>query len=701
MKEIIKKKWFSFPLWDVYFSAKEQFYLFLLILVGMILRVINAIHTPFWRDEIYIFYTAHTNTLWQLITQQHWDTAHPPLHSIFLHFWQLISIEPFWQRIPSLITSLFILYHVPILAIKIFKKQRIFPFVFLFLFAISNTQISLNMVSRPYPFVSLLSIMSLIHILELYEKKTISFKETRVFLIVNSLGFYIDYSFIWLFFAYLFALIIQFFRDKKKRAVIITLIQSLIGTGIILIPAFIMLFTHLPQSLKLESQSSIKFEADPHTNTLEGLPLSFSLYYVGAPRLTINSSRRLFDEEVPWALPFFNDVHYLGFDIPPLSGIIVNELTYCSSKTPHTCASYRDFISQLGKSKIKSILVKQIGSSIFLFNAHPKEWRSYLFPVTSESSLLNHSIRTSFFVIGRNAQIIFASAQGKGIEYMDKSRISAVIKMESRNFLYEALVSNPQENLEVRFLKSISFMDKFGGDMLFFSGLPSHTNDIYAWISLILLLISFGAILKQLKDRPTLGSILSLSLVLTPIILSMCLSVVIAPIFVARNLYISSFAYLIGMSLFITYLLMGDKLKRSLGLFLLVVFIYMLSVKYPFLHYVDPPYGVDRMIYKVLSGDKQKKKIIVIDNSSHYEPLLYYALLMANYKGNGVAVVTLSSFKHIVSSLTIDSEQKNNYEYYFIRFNQDINNFKDIASILDCKIDDVKMTYAFFAHCHH
>lgn len=479
------------------------------------------------------------------------------------------------------------------------------------------------------------------------------------------------------------------------------LIQSLICTGIILIPAFIMLFVHLPQSLKLESQSRVKFEANPRTNTLEGTPLSLSLSYVNVPRLAIYSSKQLLDEDAPWALPLFKGVHYLGFDIPPLSGIVVNKLAYCSSKTPHTCTSYHNFLSQLGKSKIKSILVKQIGSSLLLFNAHPKEWRSYLFPVTSESSLVNHSIQTSFFVVGRNAQIIFASGQGKNIEFMDKSRISAAIKIESRNFLYEALLSNPQANLEVRFLNGVSFMDKFGGDLLFFSGLPSYTDDVYAWLSLVLLIFSLRAILRQLKDAPSLSSILPFSLVFIPIIVSIYLSVVVAPIFVARNLYISSLAYLLGISLFITHLLTKGLLKKSLAVLLLLMFICILLIKYPFLHYVDPPYGVDTMVHKVLSGDKQKKKIIILDNSSHYEPLLYHQLLMANHKEATIAVITLSSFKEILKTLTIDVEQKKNYEYYFIRFNQDINNFKEIAKFLDCKIDKIKTPYAFFAHCHH
>lgn len=697
-----KKNGFSFPFWDVFFSRREQFFLFLLVLGGLVLRIINAIDTPFWRDEIYIFYVARTNTLWQLVTQQHWDTAHPPLYSVFLHFWQMISIHPFWLRIPSIITSFFLLYLIPILAVKIAKNNKRLPFVLLFLFAISNTQISLNMVARPYPFVSLISVIALIHLLDLYSLSPLSLKKTLPFILVNALGFYVDYSFVWLFFTYMFVLTVQFFRDAQKRTTIIILVQSLFITGIILIPAFIMLFSRLPQSFKLESQTRIKFEASPTTNTLQGSPLSLSLFRDKKSYLTVDTpSHTLMKKDGEWLDPLLEGTPHLGFDIPPLSGILVNQLSYCASTSPHPCDTYKDFLPQLDKSKIKSIVAFRIGPSVFLFNLHPKEWRSYLFPVSTDKSPARHTIQTSFFVVGRNAQIVFASSHEGIVEFMDKKRLAAVIKMESRNLFYEALLSDPKKNLEVRFFESSSFIDKFGSDLLFFAGLPSYTNDIFAWISCVFLAMSIGTVVYGLKEQRSIVPILIFALLAVPIVASFILSATVAPIFVARNLYLSSLGYLLGISLLITHLLIRKSHLKGVALSLLAVFALFLFMRYPFLHYVDPPYGVDRMVHTILDGDTQKKKIVVIDNPSHYEPLLYHELLMTKYRGIPIAVTTKDSFKKILNTLTIDDMQKKHYEYYFIRFNQDINNFGEIASLLDCKIDKIKMTYAFFAHCHH
>lgn len=158
--------------------------------------------------------------------------------------------------------------------------------------------------------------------------------------------------------------------------------------------------------------------------------------------------------------------------------------------------------------------------------------------------------------------------------------------------------------------------------------------------------------------------------------------------------------YLIGIALLITPLLMKKGVVRILGIGSLVVFTYILFIKYPFLHYVDPPYGLDKMT-KIILNNPKKKKIIIIDNISHYEPVFHYQLLLASQGRDTVAVITLKSFKRILRTLTIDEKAKKNYAYYFIRLNQNANNFSGVAETLGCEINELKMTYAFFANCHY
>lgn len=704
MKEIIKKKFFPLPLWNAYFSAKEQLFLFLLVLVGMTLRIINAIYTPFWRDEIYIFYTARTNTLWQLLTQQHWDTAHPPLHSIFLHLWQLISIEPLWLRLPSLITSFFILYYLPILAISVSRKFKSLPFIFLFLFAISHTQISLNMVSRPYPFVSLLTILSLLVALKLHRQKVVSIKHAIPFIFINVLGFCIDYSFIWLFMTYFFVFIISLIKDRRDERILV-LAKALIITQIILIPLYLVLYFNLSQSLHLESGARMKFESVPNTNIAVGKQLDMDLFLNGkeANMHVKNEARTISKSKGSWINPLLTNTQYLGFDLPPMSGMIITELSYCSTENSTKC-HLDSYLRKFRVSHLRLVFSRRIGPLMFLFNFQTKEWQSFLFPVSNNQSTKHAAIRTSFIPLGQDpsSEVVFATSDKNNLMYLDPDWIDSLIRVKGRNFQYEVSSYKTVRGVKNAIVSSFTHIDRFGNDLLFFSGLPSFDKYSYAHLAIVLIMLSVITLSLLLNKYRTFELVLLLSLFFIPLLASYIISIYISPIFVARNLYAATFSYLFGISLLISIVTHNRDIKKQIiGYCMLIFFIYMLFVKFPFLHYVDPPYGVDKMIHRVLNGDKQKKKIIVIDNSSHYEPLLYHALLMANQRGNGIAVVTLSSFKQILSSLNIDSEQKKNYEYYFIHFNQDVNNFKDIASFLDCKIDYVKMTYAFFAHCHH
>ncbi|MFZ2026565.1 MAG: hypothetical protein WAV30_04740 [Microgenomates group bacterium] len=704
MKEIIKKKFFPFPLWNAYFSIREQLFLFILVLVGMTLRIINAIYTPFWRDEIYIFYTAHTNTLWQLITQQHWDTAHPPLHSIFLHFWQLISIEPLWLRLPSLITSFFILYHLPILVISVSRKFKSLPFIFLFLFAISHTQISLNMVSRPYPFVSFLTILSLIFALRLHSQKNVQIKDTVPFICVNVLGFCIDYSFIWLFMTYFFVFIVFLIKDKERKNIFI-MGRALVITQIILIPLYLILYANLSQSLHLESGARMKFESVPHTNIGVGKQLNIDLFLSKktANMHVKNATNTLSKNQGSWVNPLLKNTQYLGFDLPPMSGMIVTELSYCATPGPTKC-ELDNYLHKFRVSHLRLVLSRRIGPLIFLFNFQTKEWQSFLFPVANNQSTQRTMIRTSFIPLGQDPspEVVFATSHKNNLIYLDPDEVDSLIRVKSRNFQYEVSFYKTVRGLKNAILSSFTFIDKFGNDFLFFSGLPSFDKYSYSHFGILLILISIITLLLFLKKNKTFGFVLLLSLFFIPLLASYVISIYISPIFVARNLYAATFSYIFGIALLISAITHEYDIKKQIiGYGLLIFFIYVLCIKFPFLHYVDPPFGVDTMVHRILNGDRQKKKIIVIDNSSHYEPLLYHQLLMANNKGTTIAVVTLSSFKEILRTLTIDVEQKKNYEYYFIRFNQDVNNFKETAKFLGCKIDKIKTPYAFFAHCHH
>lgn len=703
---MIKKRGFSFPLWNAYFSLREQCFLFLFVLVGMALRIINAIYTPFWRDEIYIFHTARTNTLWQLVTQQHWDTAHPPLHSIFLHFWQLVSIEPLWLRLPSLLISFIILYLLPVFAVYINRKIKALPFVFLFLFAISHTQISLDMVSRPYPFVSLLTFLSLLLALHLYNKDEIHFKQTIPFMCVNILGFCIDYSFMWLFFTYFFVFAIHLLTDKKKR-VIITMTQALILIQIILIPVFFSLYSNLSQSLYLESGARMKFTAPPKTNIKMGtqLNIAFSFHEKKPTMFVGNSHDIVLKKQAPWIKPLLSDTQYLGFNIPPLSGMIVTQLAYCPSGGSGVCKKYDDYLHTLRVSHLKSVFSRRIGSYMILFNFHPTDWKNFTFPIVTTKNTQKIVIRTSFIPLRQDpsAEIVFVTSAKKNLMYLNPKEVKSLIHIKSRNFHYEASFYEKAQDFGATVIDGFTFFDKFGNDLLFFSGLPSFSKNNYSHLSLLLIALSILTLCGFLKRHISFEYTLLLSLFFVPLLSSYVLSVVISPIFVGRNLYVVSFSYLFGIALMIAALIDEHRnvIKTATGYLIIIFFAYVLLVKFPFLHYVDPPYEIDTLVERILDSDKEKKKIVVFDRSSQFEALFHYQLLLKNKKVKNVAVIDLESFEALIKDLNIDLSQKRHYEYYFISFSENTDPFRKSARFLECKMDEVKLTYTILTRCHY
>jgi hypothetical protein len=246
--------------WKKYFNKKERIVLSILLVIGLLLRVVNAFATQLWRDEVYIFFTSQ-NSVINLLLQRHWDTAHPSLYFIFLHFWQKINITPIFLRLPSLIISIFILYSIPVIAKKLNPKNAIFPYLALFFYSFSHAQISLNMVARPYPFVILFMLISIVVFLEFLKRKAdkIGKKEIILFVLANFFIFFSDYSGIWLLFSYSIFFIFYFlmFHDEssRKKTIFKGLLLSLLFCSILL-PILII---NLSTSLGLETQLIAQF----------------------------------------------------------------------------------------------------------------------------------------------------------------------------------------------------------------------------------------------------------------------------------------------------------------------------------------------------------------------------------------------------------------------------------------------------------
>jgi len=304
MLKILKK----INIWNRYFSKKEQFFLFLLIFIGFFIRLITAVKTQLWRDEIYIFLTSQQKSLLNLLLQKHWDTAHPPLYFIFLHFWGKIFYTPFLLRLPSLIISFLILYFLPILAKEIDKKSIIFPYVFLFFFLFSHFQISLNIVARPYPPTIFFGLISLILFIKIINNINASWKIYFLWGFFSSLMIMSDYSGFWFLGGKFFSFLIIFLllRKKIKEKVVSKIYLGFIPILLTLSSILPLVLINLKQSFHLERFLADDFINNPAFYIKYTLINLFGITYkdIFLTKGLINNDQLLF---------FYLLINFLGF----------------------------------------------------------------------------------------------------------------------------------------------------------------------------------------------------------------------------------------------------------------------------------------------------------------------------------------------------------------------------------------------------
>ncbi len=232
---------------------KERILVFLLVLIGIALRIIIAKETQLYRDEVYDFDSARIYSFKDIVLYKYWDIFHPPLYFLFLKIWLLVGNTPFILRLPGVIASGLVLFLIPILARKILPHSNIFPFVFLFFFAFSRTQASIGVMVRQYSFEILFMVLSLIVFLTIINKKHSMHKNAyAIFTVVNILVFFGDYSGLWLIGSYFLFIFIGFLTKIIERKALESLLNSLlVSTSFFLLWASVFFIKELPEALKV------------------------------------------------------------------------------------------------------------------------------------------------------------------------------------------------------------------------------------------------------------------------------------------------------------------------------------------------------------------------------------------------------------------------------------------------------------------
>ncbi|MCL5797492.1 MAG: glycosyltransferase family 39 protein [Patescibacteria group bacterium] len=168
---------------------------FLISLIGIILRIYLFLQSDYLQFDEAVVWNVSTLTVKNILFGNYYHVRfHPPLFYILVHLWQQLGNTELILRLPSLIFSLF---SIPLIYIFLFntfgKKVAIFG---LFFYSISPFSLWWSSQLRVYPVLFFISLIYLVNYRELLKT---SGKGVLFFIIIGSLGFQLDYSFIWIF----------------------------------------------------------------------------------------------------------------------------------------------------------------------------------------------------------------------------------------------------------------------------------------------------------------------------------------------------------------------------------------------------------------------------------------------------------------------------------------------------------------------
>ncbi len=711
----MKKKYLFFPFWNKYFSLKEQRALFVIVVIGTILRVINAIYTPLWRDEIYIFFTARENSLWKLITQQHWDTAHPPLHSIFLHFWQMISIQPLWLRLPSLIASFFILYLIPILAIKITNKYKIFPFIFLFLFCISHTQISLNMVVRPYPFVILLTIASLILFMTMLDNQLDNGRNIVYFALINWIMVLLDYSAFWLFSAYLFFFPFYAFFSKSDKVRIIYVFKALALSALCSLTVLPFLFGNLANSLYLERYiEPIKYEK----GTIDqGKPM-YIMIKRDKKKITIYNEKLVAIDSTTLPFdPFPQNKIYAGLNLSPLSILSIANFSICPvsnsitlTETIKNLCQEKPTLSPIGTRIVKHhfsyIFDFYIGKIRNILNVRFSDWETNLFTqhisIKKNDDIFIAINLTSNYLLYPTGINIFGKQQTDNIDWWRGITRFTISPSEGQ---YRILFYDGFTNTAQNIFGDRGFFEKFREIFLFMTGLPDNTQAYFIFIiSSFIIGVSQIIILNVSIAKKQFSLLFIFFILFVPALISLYISYYFIPVVVGRNLHIMNISYICSISFLISYLTRGRAkflVLKLVAVTILTLYLAILVMRFPYVYYIDPPYKIGRVLDMIKDTNTNGQKIILLGNSDFYAPLFHYYILLSDLSKK-IYVINLESFSSL-KGWTNYLNPKSLSSIYFVQLGQSEKEdgfiFLNIIKNNRCNLKQVKVPYIYFARC--
>jgi len=229
MRQLLRKYWEPVGLW-------------LIILLGLFLRLIPAFRLEFWFDEAFSFSTRSMG-FWEVVS---YNPPHPPFFYWIIKFWSRLNTSQLFLRSVSIVFSLATAY----LTFKLSKELKInkhFPLIAILFFTLHTLMIEQGFQLKMYSLVVLLMLLSIFSVFKAIKGQK---RWLAVFCLANFLGILTDYAFIWyfisLFVGYLIIYLLSHFgKDKRASRKLAYLLPGFIVSIFLMItwlPVFIMNF---------------------------------------------------------------------------------------------------------------------------------------------------------------------------------------------------------------------------------------------------------------------------------------------------------------------------------------------------------------------------------------------------------------------------------------------------------------------------
>lgn len=239
---------------ELLFKKYNIFILFVILLVGLYLRLNNLTFYSFWYDELFSMDFSNPNRNFLDMIKLTVEDVHPPFYQIILWIWlKLFGFTEFSARFLSVVIGVLTIL-VSYFFAKEFYEEKL-SLTVSFIFSINFLLIWYSQETRSYQLTVLLSMLSYLYLYKylIYKDK----KNIYIYLIITILWMYTHYfSFFIIATQFLFILFfIIFFADNKKELIKIVLI-----TGVIFL---ISLSPLLPYIIEISNSNKFYFLAKP------------------------------------------------------------------------------------------------------------------------------------------------------------------------------------------------------------------------------------------------------------------------------------------------------------------------------------------------------------------------------------------------------------------------------------------------------